>query len=167
MKGDQERFIRSEVAGKRKGVKLLNPSSSGVETVQHQYDAYIKMTLRGEARSYGRDKKKRAMRETTFSDLSEKELSALSTLDEYVSDYYNFSVMGYDIIVKNDLIGEALTILPKDNREIILLSYYLEMSDSEIGKLLNVVRSTVFRHRKTALKKIKEYMERKTEDENG
>ena len=36
------------------------------------------------------------------------------------------------------------------------------MSDDEIGTLLNVVRSTVFRHRKSALARIKQYMEEKS-----
>ena len=47
----------------------------------------------------------------------------------------------------------------------ILLSYFLDMSDAEIGELLNVVRTTVFRHRKSALAKIKQYLEGKADDE--
>lgn len=62
---------------------------------------------------------------------------------------------GYDVLVKNELLGEALQALPEKKRDIILLSYFLDMSDEEIGGLLNVVRSTIFRHRKTALEKIK------------
>ena len=45
------------------------------------------------------------------------------------------------------------------------LSYFLDMSDAEIGELLNVVRTTVFRHRKSALAKIKQYLEGKADDE--
>ena len=41
----------------------------------------------------------------------------------------------------------------------------LDMSDAEIGELLNVVRTTVFRHRKSALAKIKQYLEGKADDE--
>ena len=47
----------------------------------------------------------------------------------------------------------------------ILLSYFLDMSDAEIAELLNVVRTTVFRHRKSALAKIKQYLEGKADDE--
>ena len=69
------------------------------------------------------------------------------------------------MLVKNELLGEALQALPEKKRDIILLSYFLEMSDEEIGELLNVVRSTIFRHRKTALEKIKLYMEGKTDEQ--
>ena len=56
--------------------------------------------------------------------------------------------------------------MPEKKRDIILMSYFLDMSDDEIGMLLNVVRSTVFRHRKSALAKIKQYMEEKSNDEH-
>ena len=40
------------------------------------------------------------------------------------------------------------------------------MSDEEIGAMMNVVRSTVFRHRKNALAKMKKFMEEKKNDEH-
>ncbi len=73
--------------------------------------------------------------------MSEVELLQLYTLDEYKSDYYRFEVSGYDVLVKYELLGEAL---PEKKHDIILLSYFLDMSDEEIGGLLNVVCSTIF-----------------------
>ena len=108
---------------------------------------------------------KRAAREVTFSDLSESELAQLFTTDEYESDYFRFQVSGFDVLVKNELLAEALNALPERKRDIILLSYFLDMSDAEIAELLNVVRTTVFRHRKSALAKIKQYLEGKADDE--
>ena len=84
----------------------------------------------------------------------------------YESDYFRFQVSGFDVLVKNELLAEALNALPEKKRDIVLLSYFLDMSDAEIGDLLNVVRTTVFRHRKTALAKIKQYMEGKADDEH-
>ena len=141
-------------------------SSSQKETIQHQYDALIKKVLKGEAKNYLIELVKRAGREVYFSDLSERELNKFFVTDTYASDYFNFEVAGYDIIVKNDLLGEALGTLPDKKRDIVLMSYFLDMSDDEIGTLLNVVRSTVFRHRKNALAKIKQYMEGKSNDEH-
>ena len=107
----------------------------------------------------------RAAREVSFSELSESELNQFYVLDEYESDFYRFQVSGYDVFVRNALLGEALETLSERKRNIVLLSYFLDMSDEEIGQLLNVVRTTVFRHRKAALAKIKQYMEGKA-DEN-
>ena len=83
-------------------------SSSEMKTIQHQYDALAKKVLKGEARSYYRELSKRAALEVNFSEMSEAELSQLYTLDEYESDYYRFEVSGYDVLVKNELLGEAL-----------------------------------------------------------
>lgn len=136
-------------------------SSSDKERIQHQYDALAKKTLVGEAKSHRRTLAKRAAREVPFSDLSESELAQLFTTDEYKSDYFRFQVSGFDVLVKNELLAEALNALPERKRDIILLSYFLDMSDAEIAELLNVVRTTVFRHRKSALAKIKQYLEGK------
>ena len=66
---------------------------------------------------------------------------------------------------KTNCLPKPLNALPERKRDIILLSYFLDMSDAEIGELLNVVRTTVFRHRKSALAKIKQYLEGKADDE--
>ena len=124
-----------------------------------------KKTLKGEAKNYLIELAKRATREVCFSELCESELNRLYVLDEYESDFIRFQVSGYDVFVRNALLGEALETLSERKRNIVLLSYFLDMSDAEIGQLLNVVRSTVFRHRKAALAKIKQYMEGKA-DEN-
>ena len=146
-------------------VNSMELSSSDKERIQHQYDALAKKTLVGEAKSHRRTLAKRAAREVPFSDLSESELAQLFTTDEYKSDYFRFQVSGFDVLVKNELLAEALNALPERKRDIILLSYFLDMSDAEIAELLNVVRTTVFRHRKSALAKIKQYLEGKADDE--
>ncbi|WP_449241183.1 sigma factor-like helix-turn-helix DNA-binding protein [Desulfoscipio gibsoniae] len=51
--------------------------------------------------------------------------------------------------------------LPEKKRNIILLSYFMDMSDAEIGELTNLVRTTIYRHRTSLLQQIKKYMERK------
>ncbi len=102
-------------------------SSSDKERIQHQYDALAKKTLVGEAKSHRRTLAKRAAREVTFSDLSESELAQLFTTDEYESDYFRFQVSGFDVLVKNELLAEALNALPeKETRHypfVLLLGY--------------------------------------------
>ena len=139
----------------------MEPSSSKMETIQHQYDTLIKKNLKGEAKSYLRSLSRQAIQEVCFSDMNESDFNTLYTEDTYDFEYFIFHVSGFDITVKDMLLAEALDFLSEQKRDIILLSYYLDMSDAEIGELLNVVRSTVFRNRKAALNKIKEYMEGK------
>ena len=105
-------------------------SSSDKERIQHQYDALAKKTLVGEAKSHRRTLAKRAAREVTFSDLSESELAQLFTTDEYESDYFRFQVSGFDVLVKNELLAEALNALP----ELLLLLLCEGMAESAYGK---------------------------------
>lgn len=95
--------------------------TSSSEKIQHQYDALAKKTLKGAARSYLREIVRRAAREVVFSDLGANNLNQLFSLDEYNAEYLSFQVSGFDIIVKDELLGEALAALPQRKRDIVLL----------------------------------------------
>ncbi|NLI13920.1 MAG: sigma-70 family RNA polymerase sigma factor [Peptococcaceae bacterium] len=141
-------------------------SNNKGKTVRHQFDSFCRKVLKGEASNYRKALARSLQYEVTLSELSEKELSQLYTMDEYATDYYLFQAMGYDVEVKDALIGEALEALPEKKRNIILLSYFLDMSDAEIGELMNLVRTTIYRHRTSSLQQIKKYMEGKADDGN-
>lgn len=66
-----------------------------------------------------------------------------------------FTLNGLSVGVENDLLSEALRELPDKKREILLLFYFMDMSDSEIADLLKLNRSTVYRHRTSGLALIK------------
>lgn len=63
------------------------------------------------------------------------------------------------IEVKDELIGEALKSLPEKKRNVILLSFFLDMTDTEIAKYMNLVRSTIHHHRTSSLIALKKIME--------
>lgn len=91
------------------------------------------MALKGEAVNYYKHMDYRRKHELLFSELSEKELSKLYTMDEY-EENHRFQVHGYDIEVKDALIAEALANLTEKKRNVILLSHFMEMSDAEIAR---------------------------------
>ncbi len=86
-------------------------------------------------------------------------------MDEYSTDSHHFIVMGYDVAVKDDLISAALASLPEQKRDIILLAYFLDMTDQEIGETLNMVRRTVQYQRTSSLKQLKIILVGKADDE--
>ncbi len=131
------------------------------KSVCHRFDKYCKVILKNETINYKREKSKLIMNEVCFSNLTESEENELYVLDEYAIENDSFSLMGWDIEITDAFIADALKKLPEKKRNIILLYYFLEMSDEEIGKILNVVRSTIFRHRKNSLERIKKYLEEK------
>lgn len=89
----------------------------------------------------------------------------MSTLDEYGAENVHFQIQGYDVEVKNTLIAEALQTLTQRKRDVILLSYFMGMSDAEIAREMNLVRSTIHEHRTRSLEILKEVMEELTNEE--
>ena len=76
-----------------------------------------------------------------------------------------------ELITQNSIgtqeeLAEALKQLPEQSRNIVLMFFFLDMSDSEIGEKLNINRSTSFRHRRNSLEEIrKQLKEKKTNEE--
>ena len=131
----------------------LTPSQK--KTVRHQFDSFCRKVLREEARDYLRELMRRAAHEVPLSELSEEQMERLYALDEYPSEAIHFDVQGYDVAINNEKLADALTALPDDKRDIVLLAYFLDMSDQEIADKLNMVRRTVQSRRTSSLKELK------------
>ena len=135
----------------------LTPSQR--KTVRHQFDSFCRKVLREEARDYIRELMRRAAHEIPLLELSEERMERLYVLDEYPSEAIHFDVQGYDVAINNEKLADALTALPDDKRDIVLLAYFLDMSDQEIADKLNMVRRTVQYRRTSSLKEMKQRLE--------
>lgn len=143
----------------------MEQSSSCMEkTIMHQFDRICKLALKGEVADYHKHLDYRRKHEMMLSELSKKEWSELFTMDDYSIENHCFQVLGYDIEVKDSLIAEALQTLSEKKRNVILLSYFMEMSDAEIAREMNLVRSTIHEHRKRSLELLKNIMEESTDE---
>ena len=109
-------------------------SSYDEKRVMHQFDRKCKLALKGEIVDYERHLAYLRKHETLFSELSEQEMESLSIFDEYELEKSYFRAGGYDVEVKNALLAEALTALTERKRDIILLSYFMEMNDADIAR---------------------------------
>ena len=142
----------------------MNPTSHE-QNKRHAFDSFCKRVLKNEVRDYYDEIKRLREKEVFFSELSAQELERLATTDKYFSTEQIFNVLGLDVIVNSESIAAALKNLPERKRDIILLSYFLELSDTEIGKKLNLIRSTVQYQRTSTLKVLKKVMEEESVDE--
>ena len=134
------------------------------ETIRHQFDRICKLALKGEKIDYIRHMEYLHKNEVMISELSQEELNQLFVQDEYDLESFRFQVLNYDIEVKDSSIAEALTLLTKKKRDVILLSYFMGMSDAEIARKMKLVRSTVNEHRRRSLEILKEVMEEKADE---
>ncbi len=134
--------------------------SSHEENKRHAFDCFCKKVLRNETRDYYDEVNRRQNRETTLSDLKlpEQIMNGSAVIDEHPSDYWTFSTVGFTVLVKVETIAKAISSLSNEKRAIVLLAYFLDMTDKEIGKKLNLSRRTVQKMRTSSLKALKRYL---------
>ena len=70
----------------------------------------------------------------------------------------NESANGDVILIKDDRLADALTVLPQSLRDIFLMYWFLELADREIGEKLSLPRRTVNHRRQRAYELLKELM---------
>lgn len=129
------------------------------ETIKNQFEVFCIRVLQNEARDCYREMERMSKKMSLFSELNAEQLNSIGRMQEYDSDFYLFETNGYKIRVKNTLIGEALCKLPKKKQDIILLSFFLDMSEADIAKQMNLGQSTVHYHKVNSLKELKSLME--------
>ena len=128
------------------------------------FDAFCKKVLRNEARDYLDEMKLRNSREIPFSALPVEAMEQLSSYDRYFTEERTFRNLGCTVYVDDADLAEAIAALPKDKQDVILLFYFLEMSDYEIARKLNLLRRSVTYRRTSTLKLLKELMGGNTDD---
>ncbi len=84
----------------------------------------------------------------------------MAAYDSYFDGEHSFDVQGKEIVVKGDMLAAALEKLPADKRDIILLSYFMEMTDREIARELDTVHQNVSKRRARILKLMRDYLEK-------
>ena len=126
---------------------------------RRMFDAFCKKVLRNEARDCYRQIKHRREKEILLSELPDSILSQIESWDDDITQHYVFVACDELVIIKNGWIGQYLEELPQQQRQIILLSYYVGYSDREIGKMFGLPKSTVQYRRNATLLELKEKME--------
>lgn len=134
------------------------------EHKEHTFDSFCKKILKHEARDYYKNMQYRREHEISLSELSEEALEQFAVWDKYFEDTYLFEVMGFEVSITDELLAEALKTLPQDRQEIILLSYFLGMTDPEIAAQLNLVRRTAAYRRTSSLQALKKFMKGKADE---
>ena len=63
---------------------------------------------------------------------------------EYPCERFCFQVQGYNIPIRNEILANALVKLSEKKRDIILLAYFLDMTDQEIADKLEILVKAKF-----------------------
>lgn len=132
--------------------------------VRCAFNGFCKRVLKNEAINIYKQRQQRQVREMTFSDLTPQEENQLFTLDkQYEGEAtQSFQVAGKRITPK--LLAEAMHTLPDEKRTTVLLYYFFNMSDVEIGQLLNIPRSTTQYRRTSSFELLRRFLEERADE---
>lgn len=132
------------------------------ENKQHAFDAYCKRIIKNEAINIHLEYDRQSKLEINFSELPQQELQHLQNLqyiDHYAPDRRTFHVLNVPVEIQNSGLAWALGTLTVEQRNIVLLSYLLDMKDGEIAKRLRLKRSTVQYQRTNILEELRKRLE--------
>lgn len=126
------------------------------------FEAYCKTSIRNAIRKGRRDKQVRARREVPIDEVTDKILYALCfnqpPAEVKDRDAMTFYIDGKKVLVEDWKLGQALARLTPQRRNILLMSYFWEMSDTEIAEAFNVGKSTVQWWRTVSTKRLRDFL---------
>lgn len=124
-----------------------------------KFSSYCCKTIKGEASHYRETMRAIRSREIPFSALTRNEREQLCREDRYLSEIGVFPILGTVVEVFDMDLTEALQSLPELKRNVILMVFFLDMTEQETAEVLHKVQSTVHYHKKHSLKLLKNFLE--------
>jgi len=136
----------------------MKPSVTHQETTEYQFISFCKAVLRNEVRNIRAEEKRWNDKFVSLDELAEDYVEALYVCDRYEVETFIFHTHSYSISIDDATIAEAVTHLPERQKDIILLSVFLEMKDVEVAALMGLTTSTLHYQKTKALKALRKFM---------
>lgn len=130
------------------------------------FESYCKTAIDRAILKGRMEKSKRADWELSLSGLTDALLYSLCADEHPVEDAVQrsmqrpiiFQVREFEIIVHDPDLGQALSFVPPQKRDVLLLHYFADMSDAEIARRLGVSKSAVQRRRVSGESILKKFL---------
>ena len=135
---------------------MLSPSNE--DRICAMFDSFCKTVSRNFVRNLdraGNDRDKHFADEPV-----DYLLETLGRRDEYPSEAFVLYVGGYSCAVESETLYKALLSLPENQRSVLLLDFWRDLTDGEIAEELEVTTRTVYNLRQRAYKAIRKFYER-------
>lgn len=126
------------------------------------FEAYCKTSICNAILKGRIEKRDRAKREIPLSEATDDDFilacKDMNPTETAAQETVSFQVQGEQVDVADLELGQALSRLTPKKREILLMAYFWEMSDSEIAEILGVGKSTVQWWRTNATKRLRDFI---------
>ena len=123
------------------------------------FDSFCMKTIENASRTIRRRLSEQARKEKSLSDLSAAELCLISASDSYDLAADTFSVEGETVAIRDPALAAALRSIPPKQRDVILLFYFLDKSEPQIGGMLRVGTTGIHKRRMRSLDRLRAVME--------
>lgn len=128
------------------------------QVMVRMFCAYCRRALRNARTDILREEARRARRETLFSDMHDDELNRLAAPSPFAGPEFTFEVAGWEVTVVGSALAEAVGVLPKEERDVILLYYFADWTDRQIAEECGYPRSTIQFRRAKALRTLRNHL---------
>lgn len=127
----------------------------------NKFDACVKKTLVNELKYRLRSMKKDRERYVNISELSQTDMGQLSYADTYPSDIFSekLTTRLFDTVIHDELLYEALMSIKPNIRELIILKYWGDLTDTEVGQVISMSQQMVNYNKNNALRKLRKIIE--------
>lgn len=128
------------------------------QIIENQFISFCKTVLCNELRNIHAEEKRRNEKFISFDDLTSLQLNELYECDYYEIESTAFQSHGHKVFIEDELIAEAVFRLPTKQKDIILLSFFLEKKDVEVALLLGIAQSTLYYHKTKAFEEMRKFI---------
>lgn len=119
------------------------------------FKSLIHRAIQFEYASWCEERDKKRAREISLDSADEDKVpSELVQYDEYAFESYVIREVNQEFRFRNESLAKALCALDEVNRRIILEYFFLDMTDREIGKQMELSLHSVTMHRERSLNKL-------------
>lgn len=129
------------------------------QRVQNQFGGFCTRVLKNEANRIYHECTRKQEYERSLEDLHVKGAKETPCWDCYFQRDHVFVVLGQPVVVVGDYLAAVLSDLPQAEREIILLYFFLGLTDEEISAYFHVVRQTISKRRADILRNLRKQLE--------
>lgn len=126
---------------------------------EQTFDSYAKRLIRNEGRNARKELARQAEREVSLSALPCDDLPAVAHRDKYFLEKVGVHSKAGEVVVFDRLLGQAVMSLAPKWRDVIVMYYFLDMSDEKIGGVLQLTAGAIRHRRQVALERLKTMLE--------
>ena len=127
----------------------------------NKFDSCVKQALNKELKYQIRSMKNRQKHYINISELSKIDEAKLFYTDIYPSDIFSekLTTRFFDAVIHDELLYEALLSIKPNIRELLILKYWGDLSDSEVGQAMSMSQQMVNYNKNKALRNLKKIIE--------